>query len=195
MKHSASSVLVKLRFLPFQVNLKVAGKASVYLTFSCWSAFLEGRNIFLFSANSLVVSGNTDSLTSSHSITCLSRAARSTFSHAVIRSPVSAHLAWGPIFDEPSQFRTPPPCRSLDLHSELSSLISLGFRSSRTSFSAPQALRCSSCYGFQASEHILTMLLSFSLASLTVVSPSVTSSKCEIRPTASSILTCIHRII
>ncbi len=169
MKHSTSSVLVKIRFLPFQVNLKVAGKASMYLTFSCWSAFLEGRNIFLFSANSLDVLGNTDSLTSSHSITCLSRAARSTFFHAVIRS--RSRLTWhgGQYSKSPLNFELPsisiprPSFRTLFTHLS-------GFPSVPYFFFSSTSLTLFR-YGFQASEHVLTTLLSFSLASLTVVSP------------------------
>ncbi len=186
MKHSTSSVLVKIRFLPFQVNLKVAGKASMYLTFSCWSAFLEGRNIFLFSANSLDVLGNTDSLTSSHSITCLSRAARSTFSHAVIRS--RSRLTWhgGQYSKSPLNFELPS--------------ISIPRPSFRTLFTHLSGFPSVPNFFFSSTSLTLFLLLWFSsiwTRSHNVFDcrqPSVTSSKCEIRPTASSILTCIHRI-
>ena len=59
MNCSASLALAKFRFLPFRVHRRDAGCASVYLTLSRCSDLFTDVKVFIFSASSCVMSGNT----------------------------------------------------------------------------------------------------------------------------------------
>ena len=86
MNCSTSLALAKLRFLPFHVNCRDPGCASVYLMLSRCSDLFTDVKVFLFSASSCVMSVNTDSLMPSHSIPRFSLAALTTLSLADCRT-------------------------------------------------------------------------------------------------------------